>query len=109
MRRFQHDHVDLVIDGRVTAPTWGALDSGGTPYVIQSGPNRSDYVVLSFDDCPPSLEAFEAAVVGAEGLEIALALFPTGQCLDAGRFDAAVRPGARPLRLQPLRDPRTPD
>lgn len=88
VRRFQHDHLTLAIDGVVTAATWGALVGGGELYSIQRGPHRSDAVVLSFDDCPKDVEAFRAAVLGAEDLGIALTLQPTGQCLQAGRFDA---------------------
>ena len=44
------------------------LVTGGDAYSIQGGPNRTDRVVLSFDDCPASLEAFEAAVDVAKSL-----------------------------------------
>lgn len=54
--------------GRVGAETWQVLVTGGDAYSIQGGPNRTDRVVLSFDDCPASLEAFEAAVDGAKSL-----------------------------------------
>ena len=90
VRRFQHDRVGLVIDGVVTPETWSALVSGGTLYSIQRGPNLSDKVVLSFDDCPKDADAFQAAVLDAESLGIALVLMPTGDCLGSGRFDAAL-------------------
>ena len=89
VRRFQHDYVGLAIDGIVGQGTWGVLVNGGTRYSIGSGANRSSYVVLSFDDCPKSLAAFKETVLGAERLGIALSLFPTGQCLQSGKFDAA--------------------
>lgn len=89
VRRFQHDYVALAIDGQVGAKTWGVLEAGGTRYSIGQGPNRSSYVMLSFDDCPKTLDAFKQTVLGAEQLGIALALLPTGNCLLAGRFDAA--------------------
>ncbi|WP_203567096.1 FG-GAP-like repeat-containing protein [Aestuariimicrobium ganziense] len=53
------------------------------------GANTSSRIVLSYDDCPNSLAAFKATVLAAESLDIGLALFPTGQCLVQGRFDAA--------------------
>jgi len=90
VRRFQHDRVGLAIDGAVGRATWTALDSGGTPYDLHRGPHTSDAVLLSFDDCPVSYEAFEETVLGAEQLGIALALLPTGDCVQAGRFDADV-------------------
>lgn len=89
VRRFQHDYLALAIDGQVGAKTWGVLEAGGTRYSISQGPNRSSYVMLSFDDCPKSLDAFKQTVLGAERLGIALALLPNGGCLQAGRFDAA--------------------
>lgn len=89
VRRFQHDYVGLAIDGLVGQQTWGVLVNGGTRYTISRGPNRSNYVVLSFDDCPRSLAAFREAVLGAESQGIALSLLPTGQCLQGGTFDAA--------------------
>lgn len=60
-----------------------------TNYSISKGPNATSRVVLSFDDCPKSLDAFRAAVVGAREAGVALALLPTGNCLKAGKFDAA--------------------
>ncbi len=89
VRRFQHDYVGLAIDGLVGQGTWGVLVNGGTRYSIPSGPNRSSYVVLSYDDCPSSLAAFKDTVLGAERLGIALSMLPTGQCLQSGKFDAA--------------------
>lgn len=89
VRRFQSDYVSLAIDGLVGQMTWGTLVNGGTRYSISHGPNRSNYVVLSFDDCPKSLDAFKQVVLGAEQLGIALSLQPTGQCLQSGTFDAA--------------------
>lgn len=89
VRRFQSDYVSLAIDGLVGQMTWGTLVNGGTRYSISHGPNRSNYVVLSFDDCPKSLDAFKQVVLGAQQLGIALSLQPTGQCLQSGKFDAA--------------------
>lgn len=88
-RRFQHDHAGLAIDGIVGQGTWGVLVNGGAKYSISSGANRTSAVVLSFDDCPTSLASFRAAVDGSERAGVALALFPTGNCLQTGRFDVA--------------------
>ena len=58
-------------------------------YNRNKGPNTTDRVTLTFDDCPKSLSSFKATVLSAEQNGISLALFPTGDCLTAGRFDAS--------------------
>lgn len=60
-----------------------------TNYSIYKGPNTTSRVTLTFDDCPKSLSAFKATVVAAREAGLALQLFPTGNCLSSGRFDAA--------------------
>ena len=90
VRRFQSDYVGLAIDAIVGQGTWGVIVNGGTGYNRSSGPNRTSRVMLTFDDCPASYASFESAVVGARKAGVALALFPTGNCLTAGRFSASV-------------------
>jgi peptidoglycan hydrolase-like protein with peptidoglycan-binding domain len=90
VRRFQLDHVALKIDAVVGQSTWGVLVNGGTKYNRSSGPNLTNRVILTYDDCPTSYAAFESAVVGARRAGVALALFPTGNCLSTGRFSASV-------------------
>lgn len=58
-------------------------------YNHQRGPNWTDRVTLTFDDCPLSLTAFRATVVAAEQLGVGIVMFPTGNCITAGKFDAA--------------------
>ncbi|WP_353952199.1 peptidoglycan-binding protein [Knoellia sp. S7-12] len=89
VRRFQSDYVGVKVDGVVGPVTWRTLVSGGTRYSRTTGPNRTSRVVLSFDDCPTSYSAFQSAVLGAERLGVALVLFPTGNCITAGRFSAS--------------------
>lgn len=90
VRRYQSSKLDLVIDGVVGPATWNRLvNGGGTNYSRSSGPNTSSRVILSYDDCPKSYSAFQAAVLGAEALDVALVLAPTGNCLATGRFDVA--------------------
>ncbi|MBK8460715.1 MAG: peptidoglycan-binding protein [Micropruina sp.] len=84
VRRLQADR-GLVVDGIIGRATWTSLES----YSIYRGPNRSSRVVLSYDDCPTSLTAFKTVVLAAENLGIGLVLFPTGNCITAGHFDAA--------------------
>ena len=90
VRRYQQSRLDLAIDGVVGPYTWNRLvNGGGTAYSVYRGPNTSSRVILSFDDCPTSLSAFKATVVGARNLGIALVLAPTGNCISAGRFNAS--------------------
>lgn len=55
-------------------------------YNVYRGPNCSRRVILSYDDCPSSLESFKKTVRAAMELNIGLSLFPTGECLESGRF-----------------------
>ncbi len=57
-------------------------------YSITRGPNTSNRVILTYDDCPKSLSSFRTTVKAVSDLGIRLALFPTGDCVTAGRFDA---------------------
>lgn len=67
-----------------TTPT---IPSGS--YSMFKGPNTTNKVTLTFDDCPKSLSSFKATLLAAEQAGIGLVLFPTGDCLSSGRFDAA--------------------
>lgn len=58
-------------------------------YSVSRGPNVTNRVVLTFDDCPKSLSAFKATVLAAEAADVGLALFPTGACMSSGNFDAS--------------------
>ncbi|MDU0313077.1 peptidoglycan-binding protein [Phycicoccus sp. M110.8] len=89
VRRFQSDYVGVTIDGIVGQQTWRTLINGGTRYARSTGPNRSSRVVLSYDDCPTSLAAFQSTVLAAQRLGIALVLFPTGTCIASGKFSPA--------------------
>lgn len=57
-------------------------------YNIYKGPNTSTRVVLTYDDCPNTLSAFKGMVRGASKEDVLLVMFPTGNCLKSGRFDA---------------------
>ncbi|QIK73102.1 polysaccharide deacetylase family protein [Propioniciclava coleopterorum] len=88
VRRFQGDRVELVVDGVVGQRSWSAMvANSGTRYTTGRGPNLSGRVVLSYDDCPTSLAAFTTMVRAARDQGVALVLFPTGQCVSAGRVD----------------------
>lgn len=87
---------DSAADGYAAATDPRASASPAVPdeparrwdHPASKGPNTSEYVVLTYDDCPGSRAAFEEAVLAAEEQGIALALFPVGTCVAAGRFDA---------------------
>lgn len=68
-------------------PTRPAPPTG--TYDVKRGPNWTNKVTLTYDDCPTSLAAFRQTVTGARDLGIALALFPTGNCISSGKFDPA--------------------
>ena len=67
---------------QVAGPAQAAYDD-------RKGPNTTNRVTLTFDDCPTSLSAFRSVVLAAEQMDLGLALLPTGNCISAGRFDAA--------------------
>lgn len=69
-------------------PTSGVPVPRSSSYSIYRGPNTSSRVMLTYDDCPRSLSAFKEVVLAAERYDIALALFPTGYCLQSGKFSA---------------------
>lgn len=52
-----------------------------------SGPNTTDRIVLTYDDCPTSLDAFKKTVTGVEALGVRIVLFPLGNCIQKGTFD----------------------
>ncbi|RMB61845.1 polysaccharide deacetylase family protein [Tessaracoccus antarcticus] len=58
-------------------------------YNISKGPNSTNRVTLTFDDCPKSLSAFKTTVLAAEEAGIALAVLPTGDCIRAGKIDTS--------------------
>lgn len=58
-------------------------------YWFSYGPNRSSRVALTFDDCPKNVGGMRRVLDGARRLGLGLMLFPTGNCIRQGRFDAA--------------------
>lgn len=57
-------------------------------YSTSKGPNSTNRVTLTYDDCPKSMSAFRTTVQEAKAAGIALALLPTGNCISSGKFDA---------------------
>jgi peptidoglycan/xylan/chitin deacetylase (PgdA/CDA1 family) len=72
----------VVASGVATAPAQAA------GYSISRGPNTSNKVILTFDDCPKSLSSFKKSVKAFSDMGVRVALFPTGNCIKAGKFDA---------------------
>ena len=72
----------VVASGVATAPAQAA------GYSISRGPNTSNKVILTFDDCPKSLSSFKKTVKAFSDMGVRVALFPTGNCIKAGKFDA---------------------
>lgn len=59
-------------------------DSGLVPdtdYNIFTGPNYTDKVILTFDDCPKTFEQLVSTVSTARANDIGLVLAPTGNCI----------------------------
>ncbi len=86
----------LTPDGIAGRATWSAL-LGSTPvtptptpkptpapsqtgWSISKGPNRSSKVMLTFDDCAPSVARFREVILEAERLGISIVVLPYGQC-----------------------------
>ncbi|EMY33260.1 polysaccharide deacetylase [Arthrobacter crystallopoietes BAB-32] len=67
----------LVVSAHVLSPPASAAPA----YDIRRGPNHSERVVLTFDDCPRSLDSFESVVEYAYEENIGLVLALTGKCI----------------------------
>ena len=50
-------------------------------------PNTTDRIVLTFDDCPRSLDEFKETVTGVEALGVRVVLFALGNCVQQGKID----------------------
>lgn len=80
----QPDHPGWVTRGHALADRRTAPGHGEP-----RGPNTTDRVVLTYDDCPKSKESFTETVLGAEQLGVRLVLFPLGTCVKKGTVDIA--------------------
>lgn len=54
---------------------------------VPGGPNTTDRVVLTYDDCPHSLAGFKETVLGAEALGVRFVVFALGTCVKSGKID----------------------
>ncbi len=52
-------------------------------YDVNRGPNRSQRVILTYDDCPDSFSDYREVLAYAKANNIGLAIFATGQCIDS--------------------------
>jgi peptidoglycan/xylan/chitin deacetylase (PgdA/CDA1 family) len=55
--------------------------AAATAYNVLRGPNYSRRVMLTYDDCPRTLDAFERVVNYAKKKNIGLVIAPTGNCI----------------------------
>ena len=101
--RFQAS-VRLVPDAVVGARTWAALE--GTAPVVGPrstpptydrfhGPNYTNRVLLSFDDCPQTLTKLDNALNWLDANNVGAMIFPTGRCISAFRARYGVDIAAR--------------
>lgn len=54
---------------------------------VPGGPNTTDRIVLTYDDCPHSMKAFKDTVLGAEALGVRFVVFTLGTCVKSGSID----------------------
>lgn len=85
-------HVQAIGFGSSTASSTIQLDFWRGLYrapwwQVDKGPNHTDAVVLTYDDCPNSAAEFKAFVDAAEQMQVTTALFPIEWCGSA--FDAS--------------------
>lgn len=50
-------------------------------YDQHHGPNTTEYVIMTYDDCPRSVKSYKTMVNYASSHDIGLVLFPTGDCI----------------------------
>lgn len=83
-------HADTPASSRLAGSLALALKpQAPAKYSVTRGPNTSNRVILTYDDCPKSLSSFKTTLREITKLGVTVALFPTGNCIKAGRFDAA--------------------
>ncbi|CAM3073120.1 MULTISPECIES: peptidoglycan-binding protein [Dermacoccus] len=85
--------------GVVNSATWLKLMGGdaqetpaytsSTQYFENRGPNHTNRIVLSFDDCPKSYTAFKSMVDGAAAQKVTLVLAATGDCQKGSTFSSS--------------------
>lgn len=63
------------------------IPAGGANYNILRGPNYTDRVILTYDDCPRSLDEYMQVVTFARENNIGLVIAPTGDCIDYFRAE----------------------
>lgn len=72
------------------SPSPDVSSSLPTPaYSVAYGPNETHHQVLTFDDCPRSLQQFKETITAAATLKVSLVLAPRGDCVRNGLFDVS--------------------
>ncbi|WP_149956749.1 SH3 domain-containing protein [Zafaria cholistanensis] len=83
----------LTLSPKATTNALGYVSRGLT--FRDKGPNKSSRVVLTFDDCPKTLAAFDAVLKYAHANNIGLVIAPTGACISSFRSRHGVNIAAR--------------
>ena len=88
----------LPVTGVVNSATWLKLMGGNaqetpaytssTQYYENRGPNHTNRIVLSFDDCPKTYTAFKSMVDAAATQKVTLVLAATGDCQKGSTFSS---------------------
>ena len=84
--RFQESR-GLVADAIIGPRTWAALEGSPppSPYDKYYGPNYTNRVLLSFDDCPQTLTKLDNALNWLDANNVGVMFFPTGNCISSFR------------------------
>ena len=82
--RFQESR-GLVADAIIGPRTWAALEGSPppSPYDKHYGPNYTNRVLLSFDDCPQTLTKLDNALNWLDANNVGVMFFPTGNCISS--------------------------
>jgi LysM repeat protein/peptidoglycan/xylan/chitin deacetylase (PgdA/CDA1 family) len=77
------DRSSIIYPGDVIRLPGGDSEASAAPEgdSLRNGPNDSGRVILTYDDCPRSLDAFADVVSWADSNEIGLVIAPTGDCI----------------------------
>jgi peptidoglycan/xylan/chitin deacetylase (PgdA/CDA1 family) len=80
------DRSSIIYPGDVIRlPAGGSGDTDGSEAApgpgLQTGPNPTSRVILTYDDCPRSLDAVDDVLAFAERSDIGLVIAPTGDCI----------------------------
>ena len=89
----------LPVTGVVNSATWLKLMGGNaqevpaytssSQYLENRGPNHTNKIVLTFDDCPKSYASFKSMVDAAAAAKVTIVMAATGACQKGSTFNVA--------------------